>query len=224
MRKSRLSGASSRGPVPSSGQFNADMQLFRSYGDTHLEQGRYNDAVVMYMAALENASDDAELLLSLSVALMMSTPPQLPCALQDVQKAIQQNPNNTQAYITEADIHEQMGQYDEADAVLRRAIEVLTGIERVRIQQSRENMRARREQAQYVSSLAANHANSSPAPPPPRLQSAAGSSSIPELVGSAPIIGQSRASDADAGLACPLMCSDSTQHWLRYPAKWRRHG
>jgi hypothetical protein len=104
----------------------------------------------MYMAALEKAPADAELLLSLGLARMMSTPPQLQPALRDVEEVIQRHPNNAQAYVSKADICERMSNFDEAEAALQMAVRMSVGMDRVRAQQLLANVRVKRAQTQAI--------------------------------------------------------------------------
>ncbi|KAH6619374.1 hypothetical protein B0J18DRAFT_445646 [Chaetomium sp. MPI-SDFR-AT-0129] len=135
-------------PAQPAQQLDPELRLFREHGDTYAGQGKYDQAVVMYMAALEKAPGDAELLLSLAVARMMLTPPLLVEALEAVEEVIRRHPQNVHAYITKADICERMVDFDGAEAALLMAVQIAVGMERVRLQQSLASLRSKRAQTQ----------------------------------------------------------------------------
>jgi Flp pilus assembly protein TadD len=104
----------------------------------------------MYSYALKKAPDDAELLLCLSLARTMSTPPQLELALEKVQDVIKQHPNNEQAYFSMADVCERLAKFDEAEAALLMAVGLTTGNTRIRAQQLLANLRVKRAEKQAM--------------------------------------------------------------------------
>ena len=115
----------------------------RNIGDELLNGGNYNDAVVIYSQALKKAPGDAGLLLSLSLARTMSTPPELELALGNVQDVVKLFPNNAQAHISMADVCERLGKFDEAEAALLMAVDLTTGMSRIRAHQLLANLRAK---------------------------------------------------------------------------------
>ena len=156
----------------------------------------------MYQAALNTQHGDPDILLSLAMARMMSTPPQLPSALQDVESVIQRYPANAQAYTSKATICERMGDLDTAEAALLMAIDLSPPMERVRIQQSLVQVRTTRTQVQAQTSIQtsynantslpirsastsippANQAGSaSPLPPPPAFAPVSSTSPAPAM-------------------------------------------
>lgn len=160
-----------------------EARLFRDKGDSYSNQGNYNEAVVMYLAALEKAPANAELLLSLSLARMMSTPPQLALALQDVQEVIQRYPEHSEAHIRKADICERLNKLGEAEVALQRAIQLTTDMSRKMVAQGMlANVRTKQAQAQLM-----------PNPPimvtPPATTTA---QSIPTIVTASPLASTSQ--------------------------------
>jgi tetratricopeptide (TPR) repeat protein len=115
-----------------------------------LKQGNYNNAVIIYSQALKKAPNDAELLLCLSLARTMSTPPQLELALENVQDVIKQYPNTEQAYFSMADVCGRLAKFDEAEAALLMAGDLTIGMSRIRAQQLLANLLAKRTEKQTL--------------------------------------------------------------------------
>ncbi|KAL4789305.1 hypothetical protein BDV19DRAFT_374338 [Aspergillus venezuelensis] len=88
---------------------------FRSHGNQLAAASDYNGAVVMYNSALQLAPHDAELLLSRSLAHMMSDPRRLDLALKDADDAITLNPGSAQGWMQKGEVLQAMG--DTANAI-----------------------------------------------------------------------------------------------------------
>ncbi|KAF8859694.1 HET-domain-containing protein [Acephala macrosclerotiorum] len=91
----------------------------------------------------------------------MSTPPQLELALTNAQDVIKLFPNNAQAHISMADICERLARFDEAEAALLIAVDLTTGMSRIRAHQLLANLRAKRAEKQ---TLRPNSQTPSPSP------------------------------------------------------------
>ncbi|KAL4932031.1 uncharacterized protein BDV17DRAFT_254769 [Aspergillus undulatus] len=104
-------------PIPLAGPAAAPQpgEPFRTHGNQLAAQGDYNGAVVMYNSALQLAPHDTELLLSRSLAHMVSTPARLDLALKDADDAITLNPGSAQAWMQKGEVLQSMG--DSANAI-----------------------------------------------------------------------------------------------------------
>jgi tetratricopeptide (TPR) repeat protein len=137
----------------------SETEFFRECGSDCLREGNYNEAVVIYDQALSRArmaspatafstatttsDDEPELLLCLSLALANSTPPRLDLALQTAEAVIEQWPRIAQAYVSIAEIHERQESWDAAEAALLMAVDMTSGMSRVRAQQLLAGLRRR---------------------------------------------------------------------------------
>ena len=124
--------------------------LFRVSGDERLRNNDYNGAVVMYDEALRCTPADVTLLLSRSLAHMMSTPPKLDLALQDVGAAIQREPTSSQGWLQKGEIHLKMEDIKNAEKAFVKAVEFSHGLDRHKAQRSLGDVRSRRDQTPSI--------------------------------------------------------------------------
>ncbi|KAL3444658.1 hypothetical protein BJX65DRAFT_169482 [Aspergillus insuetus] len=125
-------------PIPSPQQTG---EPFRTHGNQLAAQNDYNGAVVMYNSALQLAPYDTELLLSRSLAHMMSTPPRLDLALKDADDAIQLNPGSAQGWLQKGEVLVQLGDLDNAVDVLENAVGCAAPAERLVAQRALAGVR-----------------------------------------------------------------------------------
>jgi hypothetical protein len=124
----------------------ATKDLFTSRGDDYAQNGDYNTAVVMYTEALRHAPADTALLISRSLAHVMSTPPRLDLALQDTDVAIQHNPTSWQAWLQKGETLLREGDVKGAEEALVNAVGFAKGLDQLTAQRSLADARARRSQ------------------------------------------------------------------------------
>jgi tetratricopeptide (TPR) repeat protein len=124
--------------------------LFRASGDDRLRNEDYNGAVVMYDEALRCIPTDVALLLSRSLAHMMSTPPELDLALQDVGAAIQHEPTSSQGWIQKGEIHLKMEDIKDAEEAFVKAVEFSQGLDRHKAQRCLRDVRSQRDQTSSI--------------------------------------------------------------------------
>ncbi|KAL4913753.1 hypothetical protein BDW62DRAFT_157728 [Aspergillus aurantiobrunneus] len=129
----------SASPIPNPSVANHAAQPrepFRSHGNQLAAQNDYNGAVVMFNSALQLAPQDTELLLSRSLAHMMSTPPRLDLALKDADDAIQLNPASAQGWMQKGEVLKNMGFPQNAVDVFNNAVGCAQPHERVAAQRA----------------------------------------------------------------------------------------
>lgn len=107
----------------------------------------------MYNKALKNAPSDTTILLSRSLAHMLSSPPQLDLALQDADAAIQINPTHWHGWQQKGATLQRKGDFQGAEEALMNAVGFATGVEKVAAQGSLADARARRDQSSPVVEL-----------------------------------------------------------------------
>ncbi|KAL2812474.1 hypothetical protein BJX63DRAFT_241868 [Aspergillus granulosus] len=127
-------------PTPASNPQQAG-EPFRSHGNQLASSSDYNGAVVMYNSALQLAPHDTELLLSRSLAHMMSTPPRLDLALKDADDAIQLNPASAQGWLQKGEVLVQLGNLADAVDVLENAVGCASPGERLGAQRALAGVR-----------------------------------------------------------------------------------
>jgi Tetratricopeptide repeat len=119
---------------------------FQTRGDELSQNSDYNGAVVMYDAALKIRKTDPVLLLSRSLAYMMSTPPRLDLALQDADTALRYDSSNCQGWLQKGKCHLKNGDINQAEEAFVKAVTFARGTDRLAAQTSLADVRARRTQ------------------------------------------------------------------------------
>ena len=142
----------------------APKDLFRSRGDDHVQNGDYNAAVVMFTEALRYAPADTTLLISRSLAYMMSTPERLNLALQDADAAIRHDPTNGQAWSQKGEALLREGDIQGAEEALVNAVGFAKGLDKLTAQRSLADVRARRGQTPAAQPSHASVQSTSPTP------------------------------------------------------------
>jgi hypothetical protein len=121
----------------------------------------------MYGKALSYAPTDSTLLLSRSLAHMMTTPPRLDLALADADAAIQYGPTNWQAWLQQGQIRLKMGDMDGAEGALVNAVGFAQGVDKLTAQRSLADLRSQRAMSPPVANRPASSVPStSPATSP----------------------------------------------------------
>ena len=120
-----------------------ESQLFRSTGDSLLEQGKYNDAVVMYDRAILAAPQDPSLRASRSVAHTLSHPRQLDLALADAESATQLDPTHFRGWLQQGRIRSLQGHTSIAVSCYEKAVQYGKGEERTFAMSSLQEARDR---------------------------------------------------------------------------------
>ena len=134
--------------------------LLRSLGDTRMKEADYSAAVVLYNEALKQSPTDVNLLLSRSLAYMMSTPSRLDLASQDADAAIKHDPTNWRGWMRKGDIHLKGGDLGRAEEALVNAAQFSQGMDMLHAQQCLADVRSRRVQSSSTSSAAESSGNS----------------------------------------------------------------
>jgi hypothetical protein len=119
---------------------------FQTRGDELSQNGDYNGAVVMYGEALRTRKTDPVLLLSRSLAHMMSTPPRLDLALQDADTAVRYDSSNWQGWLQKGECHSKNGDINQAEEAFVKAVTFAQGKDKLVAQTSLGGVRARRGQ------------------------------------------------------------------------------
>jgi tetratricopeptide (TPR) repeat protein len=134
-------------------------------GDDLAEKGDYNGALVVYNMAVKHAPSNTAVLLNRSLALMLSSSPQLDLALEDADTAIQIDPAHWQGWQQKSEILQRMGEFQRAEDALVNAVGCARGVDRLAAQRSLVDLRARRGQSRQAPALPGTPVSSiSPAP------------------------------------------------------------
>jgi len=120
-----------------------ESKVFASSGDRLIEQGSYNIAVYMYDEALKFAPADTTILLSRSLAHMLSDPPAINAAHNDVKQCLELDPKNWQAWQLKGDLLMREDNFKDAEPAFRNAIAYSKGMDKVRAQRSLADARSK---------------------------------------------------------------------------------
>ncbi|KAF4622668.1 hypothetical protein G7Y89_g14358 [Cudoniella acicularis] len=113
-----------------------ESRVFAASGDRLVEQGSYNTAIVMYDEALQLIPDDTTILLSRSLAYLLSEPPAIDLAQKDVERCLDVEPENWQAWQLKGDLLIRNNNFHEAEPAFLKAITYSKGMDKVRAQRS----------------------------------------------------------------------------------------
>lgn len=120
-----------------------DAKVFSASADRLVERGSYNMAVYMYDEALKCSPDNMAILMSRSLAYMLSEPPEISLAKQDVERCLELEPENWQAWQLKGDLLMRDDNFEEAEPAFRNAIIYSSGMDRIRAQRSLADARSR---------------------------------------------------------------------------------
>ena|SRR5579862_4798997 len=120
--------------------------VFQSRGEELARNGDFNGAITMYNEALRSAPTDTVILLSRSLAYLMSTPPKLDLALQDANTAIEHSPTSWQAWQQKGETCRKMGDLQGAEDAFVNSEGCATGADKLAAQRSLLDLRALRAQ------------------------------------------------------------------------------
>jgi hypothetical protein len=153
-RGSNASGGaeSSASASTSPGPINSNAQIFRNTGDEKAAAGDYGSAIMFYGEAIRQDPSDSELLLCRALAHRLSQPANYNAALSDANAAIQNDPANWNAWNVKGDIMTGLGDLDGAEEAFQNALGFASGMDRLRVQGSLGDVRARRAAGAQVSS------------------------------------------------------------------------
>jgi hypothetical protein len=140
---------------------------FQTRGDELSQNGDYNGAVVMYGEALRTRKTDPVLLLSRSLAHMMSTPPRLDLALQDADAAVRYDSSNWQGWLQKGECHSKNGDINQAEEAFVKAVTFAQGKDKLVAQTSLGNVRTRRSQILSTTEPSSASVQSTPPSNPP---------------------------------------------------------
>ena len=137
-RPVELEGSSALQASPSAAQ----TEIFREAAERKANEGSFEAAIVLYDQAIELSSQDSELFLGRAYAY--SGCQKVDQAIIDVNLAIQKDPTNWQYWQAKADFLTASEQYADAEESYLNAIGFSNGINRVKLQNTLNDVRRRR--------------------------------------------------------------------------------
>jgi hypothetical protein len=120
----------------------AQTEIFREAAERKANEGSYEAAIVLYDQAIELSPQDPELLLGRAYAY--SGCQKVDQAIRDVNLAIQKQPSNWQYWQAKADFLTASEQYEDAEASYLNAIGFSSGMSRVKLQNTLNDIRRRK--------------------------------------------------------------------------------